>query len=159
AKSKATKQISKLLAERRARAVESNRAEFLRPPPAPNDSADAMVEDVASCARTDARKQDRDIQMKYDIAKNEDGPLRKTMDHSVGHSTSNASHTGKHPALRERFENIESHLAVKHVPAPPYSLLDRIKLVEDRIIQLEKEYPPWAALHFCQPNRGWPPPP
>jgi len=31
--------------------------------------------------------------------------------------------------------------------------------VEDHIIQLEREYPPWAALHFCQPRRGWPPPP
>ena len=35
------------------------------------------------------------------------------------------------------------------------SLLHRIKLVEDHIIELEHEYPPWApALHFNQPRRG-----
>jgi hypothetical protein len=40
------------------------------------------------------------------------------------------------------------------VPLPPASLLHRIKFVEDHIIQLEREYPPWAALHFNQPRRG-----
>lgn len=55
-------------------------------------------------------------------------------------------------------------------------MLARLQFLEDHIIQLEKEYPPWAALHFNQPNRGvssrgdtfpysltmcsqWPPPP
>ena len=42
------------------------------------------------------------------------------------------------------------HLA----PSPPVSLLDRLKYVEDHIIQLEIDYPPWAALHFNQPHRG-----
>ena len=63
------------------------------------------------------------------------------------------------------------------VPYPPRTLMSRLKLLEDHIIKLEKEYPPWAALHFNQPNRGvcchyfsssflanltaiqWPPPP
>jgi hypothetical protein len=40
------------------------------------------------------------------------------------------------------------------VPLSPASLLHRIKFVEDHIIQLEREYPPWAALHFNQPRRG-----
>jgi hypothetical protein len=40
------------------------------------------------------------------------------------------------------------------VPSPPASLLHRIKFVEDHIIQLEREYPSWAALHFNQPRRG-----
>lgn len=40
------------------------------------------------------------------------------------------------------------------VPAPPRHLLARLQFLEDHIIQLEKEYPPWAALHFNQPNRG-----
>jgi hypothetical protein len=40
------------------------------------------------------------------------------------------------------------------VPLPPASLLHRIKFIEDHIIQLEREYPPWAALHFNQPRRG-----
>ncbi|KAN0116288.1 hypothetical protein V8E52_006113, partial [Russula decolorans] len=48
---------------------------------------------------------------------------------------------------------------MRYVPSPPASLVHRIKFVEDHIIQLEREYPPWAALHFNQPRRGWPPPP
>ena len=40
------------------------------------------------------------------------------------------------------------------VPSPPRSLLDRLKYLEDHIIHLDREYPPWAALHFNQPNRG-----
>ena len=40
------------------------------------------------------------------------------------------------------------------VPSPPASLLHRIKCVEEHIIQLERDYPPWAALHFNQPRRG-----
>ena len=50
----------------------------------------------------------------------------------------------------------------------------RLKFLEDHLVKLEKEYPPWAALHFNQPGRGvstcsffihfliiykWPPPP
>ncbi len=38
-------------------------------------------------------------------------------------------------------------MAYMEVPSPPASLLHRIKFVEDHIIQLEREYPPWAALH------------
>jgi len=40
------------------------------------------------------------------------------------------------------------------VPSPPKLFLDRLKFLEDHLIQLEKDYPPWAALHFNQPNRG-----
>lgn len=40
------------------------------------------------------------------------------------------------------------------VPSPPRLILDRIKFLEERIISLERDYPPWAALHFNQPNRG-----
>src|SRR6266702_1436828 len=40
------------------------------------------------------------------------------------------------------------------VPSLSASLLHRIKCVEDHIIQLERDYPPWAALHFNQPRRG-----
>lgn len=138
-----------------------------------------------SCARTDAKTQNRDLQMKYDIAKNEDGPLRKTMKASM---TTNTSDTQtfqrtsspvdvptkeRYPALDERIKDIETHVSVKYgeqrtilsyhqcaynepflVPSPPRSLLDRLRFVEDHLIHLEKEYPPWAALHFTQPRRG-----
>ncbi|KAK0485345.1 hypothetical protein EDD18DRAFT_1293280 [Armillaria luteobubalina] len=126
-------------------------AQFLRPPY------------NTSCTRTDARTLNRDTQMKYDIAKNEDGRLRRTMKKSVEEEK---AHEVENPALSERIANVETHLAVHYVPSPPASLPARIQFLEQHIIRLEKEYPPWAALHFNQPRRNaslsltrlWPPP-
>jgi len=141
-----------------------------------NESRDAEAASgpIPSCARTDAKMQNREIQMKYDIAKNEDGPLRKTMKATASegvdgqHKFIRSLKDGEdpsivasehHPGLDDRMRNIETHLAVRYVPSAPRSLLDRLRFLEDHVIHLEKEYPPWAALHFNQPNRGWPPPP
>lgn len=63
--------------------------------------------------------------MKYDIAKNEDGPLRKTMkrEHDSDVSVAKARVSkGKedvptaerYPALDERIANIETHVAVRY---------------------------------------------
>lgn len=119
--------------------------------------------------------------MKYDIAKNEDGPLRRTLksggtqeatqEPSSNNSPPQDATAERHPGLDERLRSIETHLAVRYgtlflitlgsfftqiytVPSPPQLLLDRIKFLEDHIMLLEKEYPPWAALHFNQPRRG-----
>jgi len=40
------------------------------------------------------------------------------------------------------------------VSSPSQTLLARLKFLEDHVIKLKKEYPPWAALHFNQLNRG-----
>ncbi|KAH9083811.1 hypothetical protein EDB83DRAFT_2213445 [Lactarius deliciosus] len=172
------KSISELLARNRARNDASNRAEFLHPSKRlhtsdasrdlpSNEGDNEMVH--ASCARSDAKTTDRDVMMKFDIAKNEDGPLRRTLtaeakdekhiikaESADGNGLVTAS---RHPGLDERLKNLETHLAMRYVPSPPASLLHRIKYVEDHIVQLERDYPPWAALHFNQPRRGWPPPP
>ncbi|KAI0675395.1 hypothetical protein C8Q78DRAFT_966200 [Trametes maxima] len=177
-----TKDISHFLARNRARNDASNRNEFLLSLAEKrrrlNENGDSVASEPApSCARTDAKTQNRDLQMKYDIAKNEDGPLRRTLKSEPGDANSGTSRSTTHgsgdstgltndypsaeryPALDERLQNVEKHLAIRYVPLPPRSLLDRLKYLEDHIIHLEKEYPPWAALHFNQPNRGWPPPP
>ncbi|KAF8622326.1 hypothetical protein AX15_007108 [Amanita polypyramis BW_CC] len=134
----------------------------------------------ASCARADMKTIDREAQMKYDIAKNEDGPLKRTMkaaetrtsDQLIEKVKSLAAFPAgteedvvmsltpeRHPGFDERLSNIEKHLAVRYVPSPPKFFLDRLEFLEDHLVQLERDYPPWAALHFNQPNRGWPPPP
>ncbi|RPD78723.1 hypothetical protein L226DRAFT_598555 [Lentinus tigrinus ALCF2SS1-7] len=170
-----TKDISRFLAQNRARNDASNRNEFLLSLAEKrrrlNENGDSTPSaSIPSCARTDAKTQNRDLQMKYDIAKNEDGPLRRTMKtgqpdtvaaQAGNKSTVDASEESaqRYPGLDERLQNIEKHLAIRYVPSPPKSLLDRLKFLEDHIIHLEREYPPWAALHFNQPNRGWPPPP
>ena len=130
--------------------------------------------------------------MKFDVAKNEGGPLRKTVSTNANSEAPEAARgkTGKvkiedaddikreenisaerYPGLDERLRNIEEHIAVRYgnisvvshsmisdafhaVPSPPRSLLDRLKFIEDHLIHLETDYPPWAALHFNQPRRG-----
>ncbi|KAJ7772698.1 hypothetical protein DFH07DRAFT_913579 [Mycena maculata] len=203
-----TKSISTFLAQNRANNDASNRAEFLHSlaekrkriaDDAGRENPDGVADpdtDVAvpSCARTDAKPIDRDVQMKYDIAKNVDGPLRRTTRSkdkamvppaeappptpSTRPRTKSAARELKkaaspvvvktepdvkqrelHFGLDQRLENIETHFSVRYVPAPPDNLLARLRFLEDHIIRLEKDYPPWAALHFNQPNRGWPPPP
>ncbi|KIJ68091.1 hypothetical protein HYDPIDRAFT_83317 [Hydnomerulius pinastri MD-312] len=178
------KSISQFLAQNRAKNDASNRAEFLQSLAQKRRRLNIepeSTEPIPSCARTDAKHLDRDSQMKYDIAKNEDGPLRRTMKVADGTQAkketlvalTDDTQSEHQPALDERLKNIESHLAVRYgrsprfliyplrnaVPARPRTLLARLNFLEEHIIQLEKEYPPWAALHFNQPNRGWPPPP
>jgi hypothetical protein len=98
-----------------------------------------MIIDPPSCARTDAKPLDRDEQIKYDIAKNAEGPLSRTVKHppptksSKAKGKQKAKHPGsqadakpepgqngveltsdRHPALDERLMNIESHLSVRY---------------------------------------------
>jgi hypothetical protein len=137
------KEISTFLAKNRLRNDASNRSEFLLSlsekrkhlqelddPPEDNAA-------VSSCARTDARVFDRDAQMKYDIAKNDEGPLRRTKAkkderhpassklniHTESPLTSDGaivvpndqeSLPKDHPGVDERLGNIESHLAVRY---------------------------------------------
>ncbi|KIJ18541.1 hypothetical protein PAXINDRAFT_109951 [Paxillus involutus ATCC 200175] len=166
-----TKSVSEFLAQNRAKNDASNRIEFLESLAQKRRRLNLDPEStdpIPSCARTDAKHLDRDSQMKYDIAKNEDGPLRRTIKGAVGKemraeeklvALTDDSPSNHQPAIDERLKNIETHLAVRYVPAPPRTLLARLQFLETHITQLEKEYPPWAALHFNQPNRGWPPPP
>ncbi|KAI0048282.1 hypothetical protein FA95DRAFT_1517697 [Auriscalpium vulgare] len=175
------KSISLLLARNRTRNDASNRAEFLHTRKRQRESSDkgSSAEDDASCARTDAKTIDRDVMMKFDVARNEEGPLRRTMkveEKDSAHDVEGRVTAQRHPGLDERLKSIETHLAVKYVPSPPVSLLRRLQFIEEHIINLEREYPPWAALHFNQPRRGvrlnhsvtlptcdhssqWPPPP
>ncbi|KAI0305492.1 hypothetical protein B0F90DRAFT_1808742 [Multifurca ochricompacta] len=171
------KSISELLARNRARNDASNRAEFLHSCKGRHSSnaseglplSESDEVESVSCARTDAKTVDREVMMKFDIAKNEEGPLRRTLKVEVkGESNGptarivgddNSVTANRYPGLDERLKNLETHLAMRYVPSPPASLLHRIKFIEDHIIQLERDYPSWAALHFNQPRRGWPPPP
>ncbi|KAG8721500.1 hypothetical protein FRC09_007792 [Ceratobasidium sp. 395] len=156
-----TKAISHFLADVRSRVDQSNRDEFIQRKPPPSDPGILNPRPGTGSARTDAVKLNRDVQMKYDIVKNEDGPLGKTVKGKPlqGANANMSTEAVSRAAFNERFEAIETHLALKYVPAPPADFMLRVKHIEDHIIRLEKEYPPWAALHFNQPRRGWPPPP
>lgn len=136
--SQINKEISRFLAQNRARNNASNRAEFVYTPAQKRQRlAEFNAEIGPSCARVDAKPLDRNVQMKYDIAKNEEGPLSRTMHSSenqdsgkgkqkASEETPHASSSrfvaepeedwtaSKHPALDERLRNVETHLAVRY---------------------------------------------
>ena len=143
---KINKSISAFLAKNRARNNASNRSEFLY---TLADKKRKLLDDqnggdtvpIPSCARTDAKPIDRDLQMKYDIAKNE-GPLRRTVKAAVGEQISaeerkeepkkaavipDASSdqdleehatAARYPGIDERLINVENHLAIRYGTQP-----------------------------------------
>lgn len=136
---------------------ESNRTEFL-------SRHDPSADDV-TCARTDAREINRNIQMKFDIVNNEDGPLARsllTFNDKKQHSKAIEPSSEKVSVdATERVNNIEQHLNIRldEDANPPFSMFERIKIVEDTLMEIERQNPTWAAVHFNQPNRNFPPPP
>lgn len=135
------KEISNFLARNRERNDASNRAEFLlslsekRKRFQESNDGEGDVP-IPSCARADARTIDRDAQMKYDIAKNDDGPLRRTRTKkgdvqpletqlnpgggipgpaTGGLVTSDQEALSKHhPGIDERLSGVEAHLAIRY---------------------------------------------
>lgn len=134
---------------------ESNRTEFL-------SRHDPTADDV-TCARTDAREINRNIQMKFDIVNNEDGPLARSLLTYNDKKNSEIAATTVAPSAdtTERIDNIEQHLNIKldNNAKPPFSIFERIKILENTLMEIERQHPTWAAVHFNQPNRNFPPPP
>lgn len=148
----------------------SNRTEFLNRP-------DPKGEDV-TCARADAREINRNIQMKFDVVNNEDGPLARSLVptvpdkqqhqqqksiYTIGNRESNNDHKNQvaTQAMEERLGNLESHLNVQFErhSTKPFTWMERISILETTLMDIEKKYPTWASVHFNQPNRTYPPPP
>ncbi|KAG6849746.1 hypothetical protein H0H93_005544, partial [Arthromyces matolae] len=132
------KEISRFLAQNRARSDNSNRSEFLYTPAQKRQRLSDPNADIGpSCARTDAKPLDRDLQMEYDIYKIE-GPLSRTIavdttrtpDNGKGKQKAKDEENlpssrfipepehewtaSKHPGLDERLRNIETHLSVRY---------------------------------------------
>ncbi|RKP14492.1 hypothetical protein BJ684DRAFT_6143, partial [Piptocephalis cylindrospora] len=115
---------------------ESNRAEFLLP---------TLDDQAEGCARTNAKDLDRSIQIKTEVVQNDWGPL----DQSV--------HTLTTPDdVDERLGNLEEHLALHYATPTPPDVYRRLRALESRILQLERDHPIWSATHFHQPGRPSP---
>ncbi|KAJ2961491.1 hypothetical protein NQZ79_g3270 [Umbelopsis isabellina] len=145
------KRIEKFIQAKKSEVDASNRTEFLQR---------KESDENEGCARTDAREIDRSIQMKFDIVNNEDGPLQRSLVTSASH-VKVGSTIRKESGADERLQNLEDHLNIRYSnnSKDDVSLFERIKVIEDTIIQIEKQNPLWAAVHFNQPNRVFPPPP
>ncbi|KAF9930430.1 hypothetical protein FBU30_000481 [Linnemannia zychae] len=154
------KQMIQFMAEKREQINESNRHEFIKgrvhstghSENTPN-AQEADAEDDG-CARVDARKLNRTIQMKLETVKNEALTKTNPKSHTQQNDTS-LTNSG----LDERLRNIQVHLNLRFAAVPACTIAERIRVIEDVIIQLERDYPLWSALHFNQPNRVFPPPP
>jgi hypothetical protein len=146
------KRIESFIQAKKSEVDASNRTEFMK-------RKDTGESDV-TCARTDAREIDRSIQMKFDVVNNEDGPLARSLVTSANHvSVGSTVHKGS--GAEERLQNMEQHLNIvyKNNSRDSFTLFQRMKIIEDTIIQIEQQNPLWAAIHFNQPNRTFPPPP
>lgn len=121
------REMANLIAKNRARNNISNRHEFLRKRQSVATNSDGsrdssvMDVDMPTCARTDAIPVNRDIQMKYGVAKNEGGPLMRTVKSNQNESDPSRDPKSKgkallhgHSDLLERFSNLEEHLAVRY---------------------------------------------
>ncbi|RCH91654.1 hypothetical protein CU098_007007 [Rhizopus stolonifer] len=154
--SEVEQRINTFIQVKRNELDESNRTEFL-------SRHDPTADDI-TCARTDAREINRNIQMKFDIVNNEDGPLARSLQ-TFHDLKANAVPSDKNiqtgADATERLQNIQDHLNVKidSIAEPPFSLFERIKILENTLMDIERRYPKWAAVHFNQPNRAFPPPP
>ncbi|KAI9284082.1 hypothetical protein BC943DRAFT_326294 [Umbelopsis sp. AD052] len=146
------KRIETFIQAKKSEVDASNRTEFMK--------RKETGESDVTCARTDAREIDRSIQMKFDVVNNEDGPLARSLVTSANHvSVGSTVHKGS--GAEERLQNLEQHLNIvyKNNSRDSFTLFQRMKIIEDTIIQIEQQNPLWAAIHFNQPNRTFPPPP
>ncbi|KAI8372248.1 hypothetical protein EDC96DRAFT_500443 [Choanephora cucurbitarum] len=143
--------ITTFIQAKRNELDESNRTEFL--------SRHDLTTDDVTCARTDAREINRNIQMKFDVVNNEDGPLARSL--QVHHQKQTSSTDPNIPDMSERLQNLQDHLNVKidTTAKPPFTVHERIKILENTLMEIERQYPKWAAVHLNQPNRAFPPPP
>ena len=108
--SQTIKEISLFLARNRARNNVSNTTEFLSQ--RSRDPEGDPQGDAFSCARTDAKSVNRDLQMRYDIAKNEDGPLRSTLRTEQTSTSEGLVASAGQTVLESRLRDVEDHLAV-----------------------------------------------
>ena len=158
--SKINKSISLFLAKNQARNDASNRAEFLSSlaerrkhhrveEDGGGDSihstsinlGDALGSDIGgkTCARVDAKTINRDAQMKYDIAKDDGGPLSRSAKAgllsekgkmkssplevegtetkpktAIKQKIDEEVSSARYPGLDERLKNIEDHIAIRY---------------------------------------------
>ncbi|KAJ3299100.1 hypothetical protein HDU79_000059 [Rhizoclosmatium sp. JEL0117] len=127
--------------KKRAIVDESNRNEFV-----------AHKDPESTSARVDAVEINRKVQMKIDLVVNEDRPLDRLTSRDGHGSSDSTSHLSTKlisvSHLQGRLADIEKHLRIKFDPNSSFGIHQRVKILEEAIIQLEEKYPCWSAVHF-----------
>ncbi|KAJ2452511.1 hypothetical protein EV183_002884 [Coemansia sp. RSA 2336] len=144
-----TKQkIQAFVAEQRKGIDTSNREEFL----------DANSDAESTCARIDAKRTNCGVALQPDLVQNSNTALGRSTDQSSGADMRPPPAPQPLCGLEERVDNIREHLSVRFVPESA-DIYRRVAALEDRIMTLEREFPPWSAEHFNQPRRRYMQPP
>ncbi|KAI8929014.1 hypothetical protein BC831DRAFT_47688 [Entophlyctis helioformis] len=107
----------------------------------------------AGSARVDATALDRKRQMRLNVVHNTSGPLeRSTFGHSASDDPTVSGQALSMPGsgLYERVRHLEHHLGIPTSTAG--DLYQRVKQLEDRIVQIEDDMPTFAAFEFSQPE-------
>lgn len=94
----------------------------------------------AGCARTSALQVNRQEHIKTAVIDNQDRFLSRSTTFDVPEST-------YFVAAEERIHNIETHLGILTAPCDK-GLFERIKILEDKILKIEQQYPQIAAHCF-----------
>ncbi|KAI9334501.1 hypothetical protein DFJ73DRAFT_852925 [Zopfochytrium polystomum] len=122
------KRIDDYISSQRTHIDNSNRQEFT-----------VQTGAGGGAARTSAAAVNRNVQMKLDHVENED-PLART----TNRPGSTTSKTRSSAELR--IAGLEEHLLVRS--SPDLSLNERLCALESRLLDLERNYPAWSAVHF-----------
>ncbi|KAJ3069250.1 hypothetical protein HDU98_007693 [Podochytrium sp. JEL0797] len=141
--------IAAFVRDKKASVDESNRNEFV----SNNSSSDS------TCARVDAVEINRNMQMKIDLAVNEHGPLDRSTHKGETANEDNSNSSTKNITashLQQRLSNMEQHLRINYDPNSSAGIHQRVKILEDTIIQLEERYPCWSAVHFDHSTNEFP---
>ncbi|KAJ2004765.1 hypothetical protein H4R26_002325 [Coemansia thaxteri] len=115
----------------------------------------------STCARIDAKGANHGVQVQLDATFSGSGALersRAAQASTVSSSNAVSTHSKPLEGLFERVESLSEHLNVRFVPAKA-SIYSKVSALEDRVMMLEREFPPWSAQHFNQPGRNYNQPP
>ncbi|KAJ1680328.1 hypothetical protein EV182_000238 [Spiromyces aspiralis] len=142
--------IEKFIEEGRAVINESNKVEFLESPYPYNEG---------SSARVNVSSLDRSVQMIHGVVNNAHTILSRSNPNDGGSASQAQSDPvptehDQETLFKERIGNIQEHLDIILRPQESFTLTERIKLIEDTIINLERDFPTWSYIHFNQPGRS-----
>ncbi|KAJ1665906.1 hypothetical protein IW140_002832 [Coemansia sp. RSA 1813] len=147
-KEEAVRRIDAFIEVQRKEIDSNNRQEFLV-------SAEGRE---TTCARTDANGGNQGVKIHLDASQSNNS--NSALERSVALHKSSPAEREAPPqnlslgGLNERVENICDHLHVRFAPATE-NIYSRVAALEDRIMMLESEFPPWSAEHFHQPDRRY----
>ncbi|KAK9709920.1 hypothetical protein K7432_008736 [Basidiobolus ranarum] len=129
---------------------ESNRIEFLKRNPS-SQGAD-------TCARTDAVKLNRSLQMRIDVVNNDWGPLMRSMHHGTNEQNNKLKKTDMvtlSTGVEERLKCLEEHFNLKAVSHIPFNVYERLEALETHLKQLQEDFPPNEEMHMEQLKQMW----